>query len=458
MKVETRKGTVDLYDDLGNCVASEIPLRALSPLYNPYMREVLDLFKRLAVIDLGKLENLMKKGMAGWETAVGQDENKMPWYGRDLPLVDRAKEITERIREKVERHGDGEQLVEGAGRYIIVKVPRRMMEISASRDPALTWTSVALCQAVAETFNLTPETDPDGCNMLKGAVFGRYPQSPEFSPGGPVSTFLKQSNTVDGLGSGFKAIMVNHLVALCNKRTLDGVALATILEQAAQWEMGNALGWFERYQLLGSAYQGFNAHNLVLDLVKENREGTIGDVAYSVVRRALEDGVIKVKKTLPSGYKVYSTSDYSLWNAYTCAAVLAAVIVNVGASRAAQSVSTVLGYFGDLLLMETGGLPDPDAGRVEGTGQGFAFYTHSIYGGAGPGAYTLDHVIPRHGSGFVGPCIVAGMCLDSGTQLFSPEMTSASYFKIREKLPLLHDPLKKVAEAAERIKGEVKRE
>jgi methyl-coenzyme M reductase beta subunit len=455
MKAKTAKETVDLYDDLGNCVGREIPLQALSPLYNPYMREVLDLFKRLAVIDLGKLEGLMKKGMAGWETVVGQDENRMPWYGRDLPLVDRAKEIVERIKEKVEKYGDGEPLVEGAGKYIIVKIPRRMMEISASRDPTLTWTAVALCQAVAETFNMTPETDPDGCNMLKGAVFGRYPQSPEFPPGGPVSTFLKQSNTVDGLGSGFKAIMVNHLVALCNKRTLDAVALTTILEQAAQWEMGNALGWFERYQLLGSAYQGFNANNLVLDLVKENREGTIGDVAYSVVRRALEDGVIKVKRTLPSGYKIYSTNDYPLWNAYTCAAVLAAVIVNVGASRAAQSVSTVIGYFGDLLLMETGGLPDPDAGRVEGTGQGFAFYTHSIYGGAGPGAYTLDHVIPRHGSGFVGPCIVAGMCLDSGTQLFSPEMTSASYFKIRERLPLLHEPLKKVAEAAERIKPEV---
>jgi len=453
-----RKETVDLYDDLGNCVGSDLPLQTLSPLYNPYMREVLDLFKRIAVIDLGKLENLIRKGQAGWETVVGQDENKMPWYGRDLPLVEKAGEIVERIREKIEKYGDGEPLVEVAGKYILVKVPRRMMEISASRDPALTWTAVALCQAVAETFNLTPETDPDGCNMLKAAVFGRYPQSPEFPPGGPVSTFLKQSNTVDGLGSGFKAIMVNHLVALCNKRTLDAVALTTILEQAAQWEMGNAIGWFERYQLLGSAYQGFNAHNLVLDLVKENREGTIGDVAYSVVRRALEDGVIKVKRTLPSGYKIYATNDYPLWNAYTCAGVLAAVIVNVGASRAAQSVSTVVGYFGDLLLMETGGLPDPDAGRVEGTGQGFAFYTHSIYGGAGPGAYTLDHVIPRHGSGFVGPCIVAGMCLDSGTQLFSPEMTSASFFKIRDKLPLLHEPLRKVAEAAEKIKGEVKRE
>jgi len=70
----------------------------------------------------------------------------------------------------------------GRGKYIIVKIPRRMMEISASRDPTLTWTAVALCQAVAETFNMTPETDPDGCNMLKGAVFGRYPQSPEFPP------------------------------------------------------------------------------------------------------------------------------------------------------------------------------------------------------------------------------------------------------------------------------------
>ncbi|KPV61799.1 MAG: Methyl-coenzyme M reductase II subunit beta [Candidatus Bathyarchaeota archaeon BA2] len=452
------KDTLDLYDDHSNCIAKEVPLQALSPLYNPYMREVLNLFKRTAFIDLAKLEQYVKSGRAGWETVVGQDEIQMPWYGRDLPMVERSEEIAERIKEKIAKFDDGEEeLVKpvAGGKLIIVKIPRRMMEVSASRDPPLTWTMVALCQAISETFNLNPETDPDGCNMVRGAIFGRYPQSPELPPGGPVFGLLRQSNIVDGLGSGFRGIMVNHIVALVNKRTMDGVALATILEQGAQWEMGNVLGWFERYNLLASAYQGFNANNLVLDLVLENREGTIGDVARSTVKRAVEDGVIKVKKTFPSGYKVYSTSDYPLWNAYGCAGVLAAVIVNVGASRAAQSVSTVTGYFGDHLIFETGGLPDPDTGRIEGTGIGYAFYTHSIYGGAGPGAYTLDHVVVRSTSGFLTPCVVAGMCLDSGTQLFSPEMTSSALFKIRDHMPLLNEPLKKVAEAAEKVKGEL---
>ncbi len=452
------KDTVDLYDDQSNCIARDVPLQALSPLYNPYMREVLYFFKRTSFIDLAKLEQLMKSGRAGWETTVGHDEIQMPWYGRDLPIVEHSGEITERLREKIAKYGDGEEFVKPlfGGETILVTIPKRMVEISSNRDPPLTWAMVALCQAVAETFNLNPETDPDGCNMLKGAVYGRYPQSPEIHSGGPVSGFLKQSNTVDGLGRGFEGIMINHIVALVNKRTMDGVALATILEQGAHWEMGDALGWFERYHLLGSAYQGFNANNLVLDLVQENKEGTIGDVAHSTVRRAFEDGVIKIQKTLASGFKLYSTNDFPLWNAYACSGAMAAVIVNVGASRAAQSASTVLGYFPDLLIFETGGLPDPDAGRLQGSGQGFAFYTHSIYGGAGPGAYTLDHVVPRNTSGFLTPCVVAGMCLDSGTQLFTPELTSRTFMRLRDEIPLLKEPLKKVAESAESVKGSAK--
>jgi methyl coenzyme M reductase beta subunit len=49
------------------------------------------------------------------------------------------------------------------------------------------------------------------------------------------------------------------------------------------------------------------------------------------------------------------------------------------------------------------------------------------------------------------------MCLDSGTQLFSPEMTSSAFFRLRDIFPLLQDPLEKVAEAAEQIKGEIKK-
>ena len=453
MKYEDK---VSLYNDTSQCMTENVPIEALSPFCNPYMKDVLDLFKRTAFINLSKLQSCLKEGKGGWETVLGQDECKMPWYGRDLPIVEHAEEIADRIRDKVGKFGDGEDSVTVMADTIIVKIPKEVMEVSASRDPVYTWTMVALCQAIAEVFNINPNTDLDGCNMLKAVVFGRYPQSITFSPGAPVSGFLKPSNVVDGLGAEYSGITVNHIVAMVNKRTMDGLALASILEGAAQWEMGNAVGWYERYNLLGYAYEGFNANNLVLDLVKENREGTITDVVYSTIIRAVEDGVIKVKNKLASGYKIYTTNDFPLWNAYELAGTTAAAIVNCGAMRSGQAAATVLGYINDGFALETGGLADPDGGRMEGAGIGFAFYTHSIYGGAGPGAYTFDHVILR-GSGFIQPPIVAGMCLDSGTQLFSPEMTSSAFFKLRDMFPLLQDPLKKVAEAAEQIKGEIKK-
>lgn len=463
MKYEDK---VDIYNDLGKCIAEDIPIEALSPLYNPYIRKLLRFFRNTAFIDLKKLETIIKTGRLGWETSVGQDEVKMPHYGRDWPILEKAEEIAEKVREKVAvKPIDGEQdesevRLIADNQVLMVQIPNRRMDVAAGRDPAYTASGIALAQALSEIFDVNPETDATGCAVIKTAIFGRYPQSIRLPPGSPLFAFLKASTIQEGLGTGFKCITINHLVALANKRTFDAIALASILEQGAQLDMGNAIGWFERYHLLGMAYQGFNANNVVLDLVKENHEGTVGDVVRSLMKRTLEDEVIRPKgDKYPdvqfSGYKLYTSDDMPLWNAYSCAGLLAACIVNVGASRAAQGVSSVLGSFPDLLLFESGGLPDPDFGRIMGTGLGLCFYTHAIYGGAGPGAYTMDHVIVRHTSGFFTPCIAAAMCLDAGTQIFSPDMTSATYFKIRKEAPIVQDPYRKVVEAAEQIKDKI---
>ncbi|MHA1130747.1 MAG: coenzyme-B sulfoethylthiotransferase subunit beta, partial [Candidatus Helarchaeota archaeon] len=263
----------------------------------------------------------------------------------------------------------------------------------------------------------------------------------------------------EGLGTGFKTVTINHLVALAEKRTFDAVVFTSILEQASQFEMGNALGWFERYNLLGLAYQGLNGDRVLFDLIEQNKEGTVGDVVSSLIQIGLEDGVIKTGRGFPhklfSGYRMYSTKDYPLWNAYTCAGLLAASIINVGASRAAQSVASVFSGFSDLCMFESGGLPDPDCGRIMGVGLGLTKYTHNEGGIGGIGTLTLDHNLIRHGSGFISPCLAAAMCLDSGTQLTRAEVTSAIYFRVKEVLPLLSDPLKKVVEAAEEIKSSI---
>ena len=125
---------------------------------------------------------------------------------------------------------------------------------------------------------------------------------------------------------------------------MQGTALSAIYEQCGSFEMGDLIGNFERGGLLSLAYQGLNANNMLYSIVKKNgKTGTVGTVIESLMDRALEDGVIRVKETLPSGYKVYTTDDLPLWNAYAATGMVAAVMVNVGAARAAAGATGIKG-------------------------------------------------------------------------------------------------------------------
>jgi len=157
---------------------------------------------------------------------------------------------------------------------------------------------------------------------------------------------------------------------------------------------------------------------------------------------------------MPSGYNIYEPVDWALWNAYAAAGLMSSVIVNIGASRAAQGVASTLLYYNDILEFETG-LPGVDYGRVEGTGVGMSFFSHSIYGGGGPGIFHGNHVVTRHSKGFAVPCTAAAMCMDAGTQMFSPEMTSGMVGTIYSDIEYFKEPLKYIADGAREVKDEI---
>ncbi len=453
---------VSVYNDEGKEIAENVPIKAFHPLRNPYMREIAWTLKRTAIVNLHKIETMLSEGKAGWTTGTGQNEVQMPWYGFDVDLIGHAEYIADELKKmiQVEKDDDTEIKVIENGQILIVKVPKARLIYAGDYSPTFTSTAVALGQIIARLANLTPLEEPYKLGLLKNVLWGRYPQSVTPQKGNPISLIIKYPSALEGLGTSLKSTIINHIVALVDKRTLWGAALATILEQLSQAEMGNNIGWYENYNLLGSVYQGFNANNMVLDLIKENKSGSVYSVLVSTLERAIEDKIIEVKSNRypdvqPSGYKLYSPKDFLLWNAYALAGMMAAVIVNVGASRALQSAGAVLSYFSDILAFEAGGLPDGDCGRVMGTALGYTFYTHGVFGGAGPGMFSLDHVLTRHTSGFFNPCIVAAACLDAGTQTFTPEVSSGIYFTIRKHLPEFDRPIEKVAEAAEEIKNEV---
>ena len=428
------KETIDLYDDAGKQLKSGVPLEKISPLVNPATRKLIDLTKRTVAVNLNGIQDGLKTGKVAKGNVLGREMN--------LDIVGNKDAIIAKIKEMVQvEEGDDTQIREfNGGKLILVEAPSTRLEAAATYDAAITSVAAATTYAIVEQFNIGAFDAP----MVKSAVWGSYPHTMDLS-GANVTSILSIPQNNEGLGYALRNIPVNHSVMMTNRNAMQGAALASTFEQAGMFEMGNAIGPFERAQLLAYAYQGLNANNMVYDLVKQNgATGTIGTVVQSLVERAIEDKVIFPGKK--GGYfQFYDTKDPMLWNAYAAAGTMAATMVNCGAGRFAQAVSSTLLYFNDLLEHETG-LPGCDYGRVMGTAVGFSFFSHSIYGGGGPGIFNGNHVVTRHAAGVAIPCVVAAAALDAGTQMFAPEGTSKIYADTYGQVDVFNKPIQQIAQ------------
>ena len=436
---------IDLYDDRGNLVEEQVPIEALSPLRNPAIKGIVQGIKRTVALNLEGTQNALATAK------VGGPANKIMGRELDLDLVGNAEAIAAKAKEMIQvEEGDNTNVeLLGGGKRVLVQIPTARFEAAAEYSAAPLVTASAFVQAIIDVCDVSMYD----ANMVKAAILGRYPQSVEYL-GGNVATMLDLPQKLEGPGYALRNIMVNHVVAATLKNTMQTTALSSLLEQSAMFEMGDAVGKFERMHLLGLAYQGMNADNMVFDLVKANgKEGTVGSVIADVVDRSKADGVIGVEKDL-NGFKVYGTDDLAKWNAYAAAGLQAATMVNQGAARAAQGVSSTILYYNDIIEFETG-LPSVDFGRAEGVAVGFSFFSHSIYGGGGPGIFNGNHIVTRHSKGFAIPPVAAAMALDAGTQMFSPESTSGLIKEVFSQVDAFREPLKYVNEAAADIKNQV---
>jgi methyl-coenzyme M reductase beta subunit len=436
---------VDLYDDRGNLVEEQVPIEALSPLRNPAIKSIVQGIKRTVAVNLEGTENALKTAK------VGGPACKILGRELDLDIVGNAEAIAEKAKAMIQVEEGDNTVVDllAGGKRVLVQIPDARFEAAAEYSATTLVTASAFIQAIIDVCDVNMYD----ANMVKAAILGRYPQSVEYM-GGNVATMLDVPQKLEGPGYALRNIMVNHVVAATLKNTMQTSALSSILEQSAMWEMGDAVGAFERMHLLGLAYQGMNADNMVFDLVKDNgAEGTVGSVINDTVAKAQADGVIGVEKDL-NGFSVYGTDDMAKWNAYAAAGLIAATMVNQGAARAAQGVSSTILYYNDILEFATG-LPSVDFGRAEGVAVGFSFFSHSIYGGGGPGIFNGNHIVTRHSKGFAIPCVAAAMALDAGTQMFSPESTSGLIKEVFSQVDAFREPLKYVVEAAVDIKDTV---
>ena len=436
---------IDLYDPNGKLLESDVPLEAISPMRNPAIENIIYNIKRSVAVNLSGIQKGLKTG------ALGGKGRFIPGRELDLPITENAEIIGEKIRKmvRISNNDDTSVSLINDGNQLLVQVPRERITMAGDYTVSSLVTGAAVTQSIIDTFDV----NIFDASTVKTAVMGAYPQTLDLS-GANISAILGPPVLFEGLGYGLRNVMANHVVAITNKNTLNAAALSSIMEQTAMFETGDATGAYERSHLLGLAFQGLNANNLVYELVKENGKGSVGTVIQTLVGRALEDGVIRVAKKMNSGYNMYEPVDWALWNAYAAAGLLAANIVNCGAARAAQAVASTVLYYNDILEYETG-LPGVDFGRTEGVGVGFSFFSHSIYGGGGPGTFHGNHVVTRHSKGYAIPCAAVAMCLDAGTQMFSVERTSALIGTVYSTIDTLREPIKFVAEGAGEIKEKI---
>ncbi len=429
---------IDLYNDRGKLLESNVDLMDIAPTKNDAIKKIIDDTKKSVAINLNGIQKALSTGK------MGGKGRHIPGYELDYDLVGNADSIRDSVEELVRVDPNDDTNVESlyGGKQLLIQVPDERLQAGADYASATTVGAAATVQSIIDNFN----TDMFVAPIVKAAVWGSYPQTVDLS-GGNIASILKIPQQNEGLGYSLRNIMTNHIVAITNKKAMNAACLSSIYEQVAMYEMGNAVGEFERQQLLGLAYQGLNANNLVYDIVKDNgKDGTVGTVIDSTVNRALEDNVISVDKTAPSGYSFYKANDVPMWNAYSAAGQLAASMVNCAAGRSPQNVSSTLLYFNDIIEKETG-LPGCDYGRVQGTSVGFSFFSHSIYGGGGPGIFNGNHIVTRHSRGFAIPCVAASASLDAGTQMFTPEATSSLIGDVFGSIETFREPIDAVAKA-----------
>lgn len=435
---------IDLYDDYGKRIAKDVPLEAISPLRNKAIQKIASLTKRTIAVNLAGIEKALASGSIAGSKIAGKEI--------EAPLVKDAEKLAGDIKAMVQVTEGDDTIVEvkNDGKLIVVIVPESRLNAGVEYTTGFTAVAAAITEAIIDRYKVPMYK----ANMVKAAIWGQYPQTVNFA-GSNIKTILEVPQMNEGAGFALRNIMSNHVVALVQRNAMQGAALSSLFETCAAYEMGDAIGPFERQHLLSLAYQGLNANNLVYSLVKKNgKTGTVGTVVESLMERALDDNVIRVKETLPSGYNVYTTDDLPKWNAYAAAGQVAAVMVNVGAARAAQGVPSTVLYYNDLLEHESA-LPGVDYGRAEGVGVGMSFFSHSIYGGGGPGLFHGNHVVTRHAKGTLIPAVTAGNCLDGGTQTFSAEATSGLFKDVFGGMPEFNTPMQFVGAEAKKIKNKL---
>jgi methyl-coenzyme M reductase beta subunit len=153
---------IDLYDDRGNVLASDVPLQAISPLRNSAIKKIINLTIRTGAIDLAKLEKKLATGTIGGKGMV------IRGVGRDFPILDNAEAIRSEMEDmlRVEEGDDTSVVLIAGGKRMLTQVPTA--RILSDYSVGVTAAMAALTQAVIDVCDVSMWDAP----YVHAAVWG----------------------------------------------------------------------------------------------------------------------------------------------------------------------------------------------------------------------------------------------------------------------------------------------
>ena len=155
------KDKVDLYDDRGKLIESDVPLDAISPVNNAAIKRIVSMAKRTVAVDLAGIEKALKTGKVGGGTIKGKEI--------DAPIVANAQKVADAVKDMVMvADGDGTEVsLQAEGKRMIVVIPEARMAAGVEYTTGFTATAAAVTQAVIDLFDV----DMFRANMVKGAAW-----------------------------------------------------------------------------------------------------------------------------------------------------------------------------------------------------------------------------------------------------------------------------------------------
>ena len=210
---------IDLFDDRGNEIASDVPIEAISPLRNPAIQKIVKGVKRTVAVNLEGLEKSLKTA------SVGGDKSRILGRELDLAIVDNAEAIADKMKGIIQVADGDDTVVEpiSGGKRLLVQVPTRRIDVGAEYSSAPLSSAAALVQSVIDICDV----DIYDANFVKAAVLGRYPQSVDYK-GSNIATMLDIPQKLEGAGYGLRNVKANDFAAATLKNTFQATALAAI--------------------------------------------------------------------------------------------------------------------------------------------------------------------------------------------------------------------------------------